>query len=581
MALLAAILFGAAPATPGTPPARPAHPALLPLAGRRRRAGLRPAHPGDVGRDEPPSGDPAPPRTRRDEAAVPAPRALRRGRRARRRPRLLGGAARPGARRFPSTYYVDGANGVPDETDILACLDDALARAPIDPDRVALAGFSQGGRGALTVGLLNPTRFAALVDAAGPTDAFQGQLWSPRSRTTLSAAGGPASAGGEVLARWFELSPRFLLPNARNLFVAVLHGQADDNVPDSPGFLPVPQRAPRQRDAGIHRRARDSPDALRAPRGRPRGLRLHDLVPRRRRARAASPPPARRPLRRGAREGAPLAPRARRRRLVRLAGEDVPLGAPRADGRPRRHAGLPRRARRHRGEPRRPRVRGNGPDPSRPPRRRPRRGRAVSLHLSGRARLDLALAGPFAPALLATLDGTPLAFDRTAEGALVSGPRSAPVRLRSSSSRPRPPAPVAEADLLVPALVRADGANGARYETVLTVGNLSASPLLLEALLLDGVSTPFPLEVPGPLEPGVRFRALSSATAPPGPSPRRSASGSSPATPGPSRRPRGSSTRRRRVRTGSRFRSSPRARASSERAQRRTSSARRIPGPSG
>ena len=144
----------------------------------------------------------------------------------------------PGGTGDPSTHYVDGVDGVPDETDVLACLDDALARAPIDPDRVALAGFSQGGRGALNVGLLNPSRFAALVDAAGPTDAFQGQLWSPAFPDYASAAGGPPSAGGEVLARWYELSPRFLLANARNLFVAVLHGQADAVVPDSSAFFP-------------------------------------------------------------------------------------------------------------------------------------------------------------------------------------------------------------------------------------------------------------------------------------------------------------------------------------------------------
>ena len=55
----------------------------------------------------------------------------------------------PGGGGFPSTHYVDGADGVPDETDVLACLDDALARAPIDPDRVALAGLLAGrARGA-------------------------------------------------------------------------------------------------------------------------------------------------------------------------------------------------------------------------------------------------------------------------------------------------------------------------------------------------------------------------------------------------------------------------------------------------
>ena len=46
----------------------------------------------------------------------------------------------PGGSGYPTTEYVDGADRVPDETDVLACLDDALARAPIDPNRVALIG---------------------------------------------------------------------------------------------------------------------------------------------------------------------------------------------------------------------------------------------------------------------------------------------------------------------------------------------------------------------------------------------------------------------------------------------------------
>ncbi|MGZ6989177.1 MAG: hypothetical protein ACXVH0_09480, partial [Thermoanaerobaculia bacterium] len=52
-----------------------------------------------------------------------------------------------------STQYVDGVNGIPDETDVLACLADALASFRIDPDRVHLVGFSQGGKGALLIGL--------------------------------------------------------------------------------------------------------------------------------------------------------------------------------------------------------------------------------------------------------------------------------------------------------------------------------------------------------------------------------------------------------------------------------------------
>src|ERR1035437_1643512 len=69
-----------------------------------------------------------------------------------------------------STLYVDGANGIPDETDVLACLGAALAGFAIDPARVHLAGFSQGGKGALLLGLKNPARFASVVEGAGPSD---------------------------------------------------------------------------------------------------------------------------------------------------------------------------------------------------------------------------------------------------------------------------------------------------------------------------------------------------------------------------------------------------------------------------
>ena len=396
---------------------------------------------------------------------------------------------------FPSAYYVDGANGVPDETDILACLDSAMTWAPIDPDRVALAGFSQGGRGALNVGLQNPTRFAALVDAAGPTDAFQGQLWSPSFPDYVSAAGGPASAGGGVLAHWFELSPRFLLPNARNLFVAVLHGQADDNVPDAPGFFPYRN--------GHHVSVTPGFTDARGPRPTLSELRADDpagyafttwfpadvgheqlrLVPPGVLFDAALGKV--RPSHPERVVGVSFGSRERTFHWARLARTAPPDGtralldaradtaANRADlafeGTVRIRLDLP----------------GARLDAT----------RLVSLHLAGAGRLDLALAGPFAPAIVATLDGMPLAFDRTAEGVLLPGlvPRPAGSLLVVS---PAPAGPVAERDLLVPALVRADGANGARYETVLTVGNLARSPLHLEALLLDGVSAPFALEVP-------------------------------------------------------------------------------------
>ncbi len=401
----------------------------------------------------------------------------------------------PDADAMPSTHYIDGADGIPDETDILACLDDALARAPIDPDRVALAGFSQGGRGALGIGLLNPTRFAALVDAAGPTDAFQGQLWSPSFPDFVSAAGGTPSAGGEVLARWFELSPRFLLPNARNLFVAVLHGQSDDNVPDSTAFFPyrnghhvsvtpgfTDARGPRPTLSELHA---DDPEGYAFTTWFPSdvGHEQLRLLPPRVLFDAALGKT--RPARPGRVVGVSFGWRERTFHWARLARTRAPDGTrvlldARADaagnrvdlafeGTVRIRLDLP----------------AAGLDAA----------RSLSLHFSGGPRLDLALAGPFAPALVVTLDGIPVTFERTTEGVLFSAlvPRPPGSLLVIS---PAPPGPVAEGDLLVPALVRVEGANGARYATVLTIGNLSGRALLLEALLLDGVSAPFPLLVP-------------------------------------------------------------------------------------
>ena len=401
----------------------------------------------------------------------------------------------PGGIGVPSTQYVDGADGVPDETDVLACLDDALARAPIDPDRVSLAGFSQGGRGALEVGLLNPTRFAALVDAAGPTDAFQGQLWSPSFPDYLSAAGGPASLGGEVLARWYELSPRFLLPNARNLFVAVLHGQADDNVPDAaayfsyrnghhvsvtPGFTDARGRTPtlselHDADPGGYAFSTSFPEGVGhdQPALLPPGVLFDAALGK---ARAARPERV---------VGVSYGARERTFHWARLARLSAPDGArvlldARADAGANAIDLAFEGASRVRLD-----LAAAGLDAS----------HRLELRLSGAPRLDLALSGPFPPSVVATLDGAAIAPARTADGLSLAGlaPSGAGSLLVVA---PAPPGPVGEGDLLVPALVRADGANGARFRSVLSLGNVSASPVVLEALLLDGASLPATVELP-------------------------------------------------------------------------------------
>jgi poly(3-hydroxybutyrate) depolymerase len=401
----------------------------------------------------------------------------------------------PGGIGVPSTHYVDGADGVPDEADVLACLDDALARAPIDADRVALAGFSQGGRGALTIGLLNPSRFAALVDAAGPTDAFQGQLWAPSFPDYLAAAGGPPSEGGEVLARWHELSPRFLLPNARNLFVAVFHGQADDVVPDSAAYFPYRNSHHVTVTPGFSDARGRTPTLAELHADDPAGYTFstafpddvgHDQV-------LLLPAPAlfdaalgktrsARPARvvgvtYGGRERTFHWARLGRRaqadgtRLFVDARSDLPAHRVdlRVEGPARVRLDLP----------------AAGLDAT----------RTLSVRVESAGAIDLALAGPFPPAVAATLDGLPIPHVRTAEGVAFPGLAPAtPGPLLVVA--PAPAGPVADGDRLVPALVRTEGANGARYDTVLTLANLSSAPLALEALLLDGASAPVPLLLP-------------------------------------------------------------------------------------
>jgi len=67
-------------------------------------------------------------------------------------------------------WYSASKGGVPDIDGMLesrealqAFLDDCLARYPIDPTRLAVLGFSQGGVMAYSLALAQPERFAALM----------------------------------------------------------------------------------------------------------------------------------------------------------------------------------------------------------------------------------------------------------------------------------------------------------------------------------------------------------------------------------------------------------------------------------
>lgn len=399
-----------------------------------------------------------------------------------------------------STYYVDGANGVPDETDVLACLDDALLHLAIDPERVHLAGFSQGGRGALQIGLENPDRFASLTSVAGPTDAFQGQLFSPSFPDFRAAAGGDHhGAPGAVLAAWYSQSPRFLLPNARNLPVSFHHGTADGVVPDAALFFPYRNSHHAADTPGFtDARGRTATLAeLGASGGYPFEARYpaglgHDLLavlPAPAlfafvdgKVRVASPPAV---------TGVTYGGRERRRYWLRFARrgpvDGTPAGADAArDTLANALSIAPAGAVDAAVD-----LAAASLGTTRP----------LTVDVSRGAGSSLTLTGPFPAAVRVVRDRSVLApgvdyqlgASRLELGDLGIGATGNVVTYRIE---PAPAEPVVEGDLLVPALVEAEGLNGARFSTELVLGNASEEAVTLEALFLDGGGRSTALAVP-------------------------------------------------------------------------------------
>jgi predicted esterase len=108
--------------------------------------------------------------------------------------------------------------------DALEALDFALARYPIDPDRVYLTGHSMGGHGTWYLGTLYPSLFAAVAPSAGWASFF------------TYGGGIPRTFGSHPALKPFaetqlENDTLAFVRNLAHTPIYILHGEADDNVP--------------------------------------------------------------------------------------------------------------------------------------------------------------------------------------------------------------------------------------------------------------------------------------------------------------------------------------------------------------
>ncbi len=140
-----------------------------------------------------------------------------------------------------SAAYVDSPDPdvSPGERDILDALDWALANYPIDADRIYLTGFSFGGRGAYTIGLRNPDRFAASGALAPTVDMYEIFVRRPDPTACKEGITGGAPAADPFVDTMYTItSARFLIENAHNLPVYHGHGLLDHTANNDPLFAP-------------------------------------------------------------------------------------------------------------------------------------------------------------------------------------------------------------------------------------------------------------------------------------------------------------------------------------------------------
>ncbi len=107
------------------------------------------------------------------------------------------------------------------EQDVLDVLDDVQSNYSVDPQRIVLAGLSNGGVGAYSIGMRHAWRFSAVVCMAG-------------APTWEQYTGGKANS--DELAAMRAISSKALAENFYNTKALLFHGRTDTG-PMKPGFV--------------------------------------------------------------------------------------------------------------------------------------------------------------------------------------------------------------------------------------------------------------------------------------------------------------------------------------------------------
>lgn len=144
-----------------------------------------------------------------------------------------------------SSFYADWG-----EVETLRVLDDALARVPVDEDRLYLTGYSMGGYGVYRLASLYPDRFAAAGVWAGYSGEFTGSyltetpVESPLGTPVTDTVGRPNQGKANIG------DPVDTMENLRHLPLVLASGTNDEIVP-TPGQYAAIDRL---RDLGYRNR---------------------------------------------------------------------------------------------------------------------------------------------------------------------------------------------------------------------------------------------------------------------------------------------------------------------------------------